>query len=64
MYFCKLSPSALEPKRATEGSIGYDLSSDEVRVVMPNSRALISTGISVALPEGCYGRIAPDLVLL
>ena len=57
--FIKLRPDALVPSKATERSIGLDLFSAEPYVVLPGQRTVVSTGISVILPEGTYGRIAP-----
>jgi deoxyuridine 5'-triphosphate nucleotidohydrolase len=37
----------------------FDLYADETTSIPPHGRALVSTGISMALPEGTYGRIAP-----
>lgn len=54
-----LSPKIQIPERQTPGSIGYDLHSSEKKVIQPWTRDLIPTGLSVAIPEGCYGRIAP-----
>jgi len=54
-----MSPEAQIPKRATEGSIGYDLYATETVTLEPASRAPINTGIAIQLPEGTYGRIAP-----
>ncbi len=48
----KLFPDALVPLRAHEGDAGVDLFSYENRVLAPGERALISTGISVAVPDG------------
>jgi len=55
----KLRPDAIVPSKATERSIGLDLFSAEPYVVLPGQRTVVSTGISVILPEGTYGRIAP-----
>jgi dUTP pyrophosphatase len=55
----KLVPHAILPARATSGSAGYDLFSIDNYVVLPGRRVVVSTGISVQLPPGCYGRIAP-----
>jgi dUTP pyrophosphatase len=57
--FYPLNPSAIQPQKATNGSIGYDLHSIMDYVILPGQRATIPTGISVELPEGTYGRIAP-----
>jgi dUTP pyrophosphatase len=55
----KLVPHATLPARATPGAVGYDLFSIDNYVVLPGRRVVVSTGISVSLPSGCYGRIAP-----
>lgn len=55
----KLVPHATLPARATPGAVGYDLFSTDNYVVLPGRRVVVSTGISVSLPPGCYGRIAP-----
>jgi len=55
----KLVPTAQIPVRATPGSAGYDLFSTDNYVVLPGRRVVVSTGISVQLPPGTYGRIAP-----
>jgi dUTPase len=42
--------------------IKYDLSwfySAEQKTVPARGKALIDTGISIAVPEGTYGRVAP-----
>ena len=55
----KLVPHAILPARATPGAVGYDLFSIDNYVVLPGRRVVVSTGIAVSLPGGCYGRIAP-----
>jgi len=55
----KLVSTANLPVRATSGSAGYDLFSIDSYVVLPGRRVVVSTGISVQLPPGTYGRIAP-----
>lgn len=47
------------PKRADEGAAGYDLTSIENISILPRSRSLISTGLSIQLPMYSYGRVAP-----
>ncbi len=47
------------PAQAHAGDAGYDLCSvDEVRLA-PGERALVRTGISVAIPEGYAGLVLP-----
>jgi dUTP pyrophosphatase len=55
----KLESIARCPARARESDAGYDLFSTESCVVQPMERKLISVGISVEIPKGYYGRIAP-----
>src|SRR5688572_10434779 len=47
------------PQRSTLGSVGYDLSSSEDTIIQPNSLGCVPTGLSIKVPEGTYGRIAP-----
>ena len=55
----KTIPSAILPVRASAGAAGYDLFSTDSYVVLPGRRVVVSTGITVQLPPGTYGRIAP-----
>jgi len=55
----KVHPNATVPYRATSGSVGYDLASCEDTIVPRHGKALVSTGLIMAIPEGHYGRIAP-----
>jgi dUTP pyrophosphatase len=54
-----LSKMGKLPTRANETDAGYDLYSAEYGSIPPLSRLLIKTDISVAIPQGYYGRIAP-----
>ena len=56
----KLTFDAVVPTRGSDGAVGYDLYSSEDAIV-PNQagRALVGTGITVVLPPGVYGRVAP-----
>jgi dUTP pyrophosphatase len=47
------------PERAHLGDAGYDLRSVERVDLAPGSRALVRTGISVAIPEGHAGLVLP-----
>lgn len=49
------------PARATAHASGFDLRAavDEPLVLVPGSRALIPTGISVAIPPGYEGQVRP-----
>jgi dUTP pyrophosphatase len=49
---------AIEPPAYDGKSVGYDLRSCQTYTINPHDRAVISTGIAIQLPDGCYGRIA------
>jgi dUTP pyrophosphatase len=55
----KLTDLATLPVKGTPHSAGYDLSSAYNYNITAGGKALIKTDIAIALPEGCYGRIAP-----
>ena len=59
VYVKKLVGSAMIPARANKTDAGYDLWSVESYTLKPFERKLFKTGISVEIPEGHYGRIAP-----
>lgn len=54
-----LSDQATVPTKATNCSAGYDLYAAENATVSRQGRRLIKTNISLAIPIGFYGRIAP-----
>jgi len=54
-----LNENAKAPLRATENSAGYDLFSSENTLVCAKDKKIVKTGISIAVPEGHYGRVAP-----
>jgi dUTP pyrophosphatase len=49
------------PARATEGAAGLDLMAalDEPVELLPQARALIPTGLALAIPDGFEGQIRP-----
>ena len=57
--FRRLCAEAREPERAHAGDAGYDLRSVEEVSLPPGGRALVRTGISVAVPEGYAGLVLP-----
>jgi len=52
-------PDAKPPKRANPMDAGADLHALGNWTLWPGSRAVVNTGVSVAIPEGFYGQIAP-----
>jgi dUTP pyrophosphatase len=57
--FRRLVPEAGLPERAYLGDAGYDLRSVEEVELASGARALVRTGISVAIPEGYAGLVLP-----
>jgi dUTP pyrophosphatase len=57
--FRRLVPEAGMPERAHLGDAGYDLRSVQRVDLAPGARALVRTGISVAIPEGYAGLVLP-----
>jgi dUTP pyrophosphatase len=47
------------PARAYDGDAGLDLSACERVVLAPGERALVPTGLAVAIPEGYAGYVQP-----
>lgn len=47
------------PEYATPASAGVDLRASEARVIPPGSRALVPTGLRIALPEGYEAQVRP-----
>lgn len=59
LQFVKLSSRAVSPRRYSEGAAGLDLSSAQECIVPAGGNCLCDTDLQIALPPGCYGRIAP-----
>jgi dUTP pyrophosphatase len=55
----KLRPDAVLPSRAYAGDAGIDLASCEHVELPPGARAVVGTGLAVAIPEGHAGFVQP-----
>jgi dUTP diphosphatase len=55
----RLREDAVLPGRAYRGDAGLDLVACERHELAPGERALVSTGIAVAIPEGYAGFVQP-----
>lgn len=55
----KLTESAQAPTRGSAFAAGYDLYSAKETVIPAKGKALVDTGLAIAVPEGTYGRVAP-----
>ena len=54
-----LSPKGRLPTKGTDSSAGYNLTSAQQIVIPKGGKALVQTDISLSVPRGTYGRIAP-----
>lgn len=57
--FQRLRPEAVPPSRAYAGDAGLDLSAVDRVTIAPGARAVVGTGIAVAIPEGHAGLVLP-----
>jgi dUTP pyrophosphatase len=55
----RLHPDAVLPDRAYPGDAGLDLSACERVELGPGERALVGTGLAVAIPDGHAGFVQP-----
>ncbi len=55
----RLRPEAVVPERAYSGDAGLDLTACEHVELAPGERALVGTGLAVAIPEGYAGFVQP-----
>jgi dUTP pyrophosphatase len=54
-----LHPDAVLPSYSTEGDAGADLTSVAETTIGPGERALVPTGVALALPPGTVGLVHP-----
>jgi dUTP pyrophosphatase len=57
--FRRLDPAVALPRRARDGDAGLDLAANAHLVVAAGERALVPTGLAVAIPEGHAGLVLP-----
>lgn len=59
LFIKKLSNNATVPTRGSELAAGLDLYS-AINIIIPShGKSVVMTDISISIPEGYYGRIAP-----
>jgi dUTP pyrophosphatase len=56
---CRLREDAVLPERAYAGDAGLDLAACERHELGPGERAIVGTGLAVAIPEGYAGFVQP-----
>ncbi|HEY6889544.1 MAG TPA: dUTP diphosphatase [Solirubrobacter sp.] len=54
-----LHPAARPPARTRSGDAGYDLACVEAFSLTPGERAMVPTGVAVAIPPGMCGLVLP-----
>jgi dUTP pyrophosphatase len=59
LLFQRLREDAVLPARAYPGDAGLDLSACERHELAPGARAVVGTGLAVAIPEGHAGFVQP-----
>jgi dUTP pyrophosphatase len=59
LHVRRLREDAVLPERAYDGDAGLDLSACERHELRPGDRAVVGTGLAVAIPEGCAGFVQP-----
>jgi dUTP pyrophosphatase len=59
ILFQRLHDDAVVPSRAYPDDAGLDLTACEVAEIPPGGRAVVGTGLAVAIPEGYAGFVQP-----
>ncbi|XP_066541343.1 deoxyuridine 5'-triphosphate nucleotidohydrolase-like isoform X2 [Hoplias malabaricus] len=59
LRFAKLSEHATTPSRGSSKAAGYDLYSAYDYSIASMDKVVVKTDIQIAVPPGCYGRVAP-----
>jgi dUTP pyrophosphatase len=59
LAFQRLREDAVLPERAYDGDAGLDLTACERVELQPGTRAVVGTGVAVAIPEGHAGFVQP-----
>ena len=54
-----LRDDAVPPERTRAGDAGYDLRAAEPFTLAPGERAVVPTGVAVAVPDGAAGLVVP-----
>jgi dUTP pyrophosphatase len=57
--FRRLHEAASIPKAAHPGDAGFDIAASEAVDLLPGERALVPTGLAMAIPEGYAGLVVP-----
>lgn len=55
----RINDAATLPVRGSDFAAGYDIAAGETKEIAAGERAVVKTGLKIAVPQGCYGRVAP-----
>jgi dUTP pyrophosphatase len=55
--------SATLPEFVFPLAMGYDLFSDETKIIASGTRAFIDTGLTISIPQGMYGSVSSRISL-
>ncbi|TDH74111.1 hypothetical protein CCR75_001134 [Bremia lactucae] len=55
----KATPNAILPTRGSSLAAGLDLSAAYETIIPASGKGLVKTDLVIAVPHGCYGRVAP-----
>lgn len=64
LFVKKLTESAQAPTRGSAFAAGYDLYSAKETVIPSKGKALVDTGLAIAVPEGTCMLLEPSYFLL
>ncbi|MFZ8765503.1 hypothetical protein [Enterococcus diestrammenae] len=53
----RLTDTAVLPVKAHQSDAGFDICADEDITIHAGETVTVSTGLSIAIPEGYYGRL-------
>jgi len=59
LFIRRLSEHAKIPTKGSKLAAGYDLYSAHDYLIKARGREMVKTDLQIALPTGCYGRVAP-----
>ncbi|CAK9100434.1 unnamed protein product [Durusdinium trenchii] len=59
MLVKRSTSTAVLPVRGSAAAAGFDLAAAEATVIPAGGKGIVKTGLSIAIPEGTYARVAP-----
>lgn len=59
LFVKKITEFATVPTRGSKFAAGYDLYAAYDYVIKARGKEMVKTDLQIALPSGCYGRVAP-----